>query len=210
MARRAVKAHFQPNPPEFSKVVNVTNMTKNWHWLLDGKLQNVNAEDLHDQAKELQRPEGCGRATYSRPQSLAAAGPAQGHLPVAKGPRIRRLPPPPMASTRRRRRRRRQPVANPRRRRQPAVTPRRRLQPAVTLLRQRLCLEGRMMNLENLCFICFKWIWYPRATCSLSELNDRSRKADTRPLVVSCSHQLQCLQGSTETGCQCWSRTWES
>ena len=56
MARRAVKAHFQPNPPEFSKVVNVTNMTKNWHWLLDGKLQNVNSEDLHNQVKELHRP----------------------------------------------------------------------------------------------------------------------------------------------------------
>ena len=58
-----------------ANVVNVRNMTKIWNWLLDGKLQNVNSEDLHDQAKELHRPEDCGRATYSRPRSLAAAGP---------------------------------------------------------------------------------------------------------------------------------------
>ena len=41
MARSAVKARFQPNPPEFSKVVNVTNMTKIWHWLLDGTLHRA-------------------------------------------------------------------------------------------------------------------------------------------------------------------------
>ena len=44
MACRAVKALFQPKPPEFSKVVNVTNMTEIWHWLLGGKLQNVKTE----------------------------------------------------------------------------------------------------------------------------------------------------------------------
>ena len=87
MARSAVKVHFQPNPPEFSNVVNVTNMTKIWHWLLDGKLQNVNSEDLHNQAKEVHRPEDCGRATYSRPRSLAAAGPpVSGQWPAHSPP----------------------------------------------------------------------------------------------------------------------------
>ena len=68
MARSAVKSRFQPNPPEFSKGVNITNMTKIWHWILDGKLQNVNADDLHYHAKELHRPEDCGKATCSRPR----------------------------------------------------------------------------------------------------------------------------------------------
>ena len=56
MAWSAVKARFQVNFNQtlqsFSKVVNVTNMTKIWHWLLDCKLQNVNTQDLHDHAKE--------------------------------------------------------------------------------------------------------------------------------------------------------------
>ena len=70
-----------------ANVVNVTNMTKIWHWLLDGKLQNVNSEDLHDPAKELHRLEDCGRATYSRPRSLAAAGqPASGQGPAHSPP----------------------------------------------------------------------------------------------------------------------------
>ena len=31
MARSVVKARFQPKPPEFSKEVNLANMTKIWH-----------------------------------------------------------------------------------------------------------------------------------------------------------------------------------
>ena len=67
MARSAVKSAFSTKPSRVYKYDKILALAM-WHF--DGKILNVNTEDLHNDAKELHRPEDycTGKAKiYSRP-----------------------------------------------------------------------------------------------------------------------------------------------